>query len=74
MWEGEGGGRGEEGMVVAVWVVVVGLRRVVHHHCKLRLERRRCDASRRVGHRRVYACGERGGKAEGEKSGWIRFS
>lgn len=71
MWEGEGGGRGEEGMVMAVWVVVVvGLRRVVHHHCRLRLERRGCDASRRVGHRRVYACGER----EREKSGWMRFS
>lgn len=45
----------------------------MHHHCRLRLERRRCDARRRVGHRRVYACGEREVKEEGEKSGWMRF-
>jgi len=45
----------------------------VHHHWRLRLERRRCDASRRAGIRRVYACGEREGKEEGEKSGWMRF-
>jgi len=71
VWEGEGGGRGEEGMVMAVGVVVVvGLRRVVHHHCRLRLERRRCDASRRVGHRRgVCLRGEGGEGGRGRRVG-----
>jgi len=45
----------------------------VHHHCRLRLERRRCDARRRVGERRVYVLREREGKEEREKSGWMRF-
>lgn len=49
------------------------LKRVVHHHRRLRFESRRCDARRRAGIRRAYVSGEREGKEQAEKSGWMRF-
>lgn len=53
------------------WGRVCGERRGFSHQAKVRGEVRRREARRRAGARRAWWVGERVGKLEGEKSGWI---